>query len=87
MFDILIKRCIVRAHSHSPSVSPRSFMLTLSFMLCSAEIVVSILLYIRSVLTVTEKKREESHMEARRKTLCKEWDAEREREGGMNESK
>lgn len=86
MFDILIKRCIVRAHSHSPSVSPHSFMLALSFMLCSAEIFVSILLYIRSVLTDREKKRKESHMVARRKTLCREVDAERKR-GGMNESK
>lgn len=69
MFDILIKHCIVRAHSHSSSVSSRSFMLVLSFMLCSAEIVVSILLYIRSVLTDREKEREESSVKACKDTF------------------
>lgn len=84
MFDILIKRCIVRAYSHSPSVSPRSFMLMLSFMSCSAEIVVSILWYIRSVLTDREKTTGggggESYGGAH-KTLC------RDAAGGRNERK
>lgn len=85
MFDILIKRCIVRAYSHSPSVSLLSFMLTLSFMSCSAEIVVSILLYIRSVLSDREKTTEGwggSRMEARKRRFVG-----MQREEGMNESK
>lgn len=66
MFDILIKRRIVRAHSHSPSVSPRSFMLTLSFMSCSAEIVVSMrYCCIWDQFADREKNKHGSRMEAR----------------------